>query len=230
MRTARRSCVAFAVALVLGIASTCLAHAGHEHDSSQPLVKINVRDGYRHITSNGLPDHRPRQFPNRNNPNAISPQRYQFRVPLEPRQNETPGEARGALFGVALNGVVFDPGTAEFWRDDRSLGWRMEAIGGPRNLGLDRNNAHVQPHGAYHYHGVPTGLIEKLGGRSGKDPLLIGWAADGFPIYSPLHYSDANDPRSKLKVLKSSYRLNSGQRPSPRDAPGGAHDGAYTRD
>ena len=44
----------------------------------------------------------------------------------------------GMIIGVALNGVVFDPGTAEFWRDDPSLGWRMEAIGGPRNLGLDR--------------------------------------------------------------------------------------------
>ena len=106
----------------------------------------------------------------------------------------------------------------------------MEAIGGPRNLGLDRNNAHVQPQGAYHYHGVPTGLIETLGGTRAKQPLLIGWAADGFPVYSPLHYSDASDPKSKLKVLKSSYRLRAGQRPAQPDAPGGAYDGAYTRD
>jgi predicted permease len=138
--------------------------------------------------------------------------------------------ARGVLFGVALNGVVFDPGTAEFWRDDPSLGWRMEAIGGPRDLGLDRNNAHVQPTGAYHYHAIPIGLLEKLGGANAKKPVLLGWAADGFPIYSPLSYADAKDPKSKLKVLKSSYRLKSGNRPSQPDAPGGTYDGAYTRD
>jgi hypothetical protein len=134
------------------------------------------------------------------------------------------------LFGVALNGVVFDPGTAEFWRDDPSLGWRMEAIGGPRDLGLDRSNAHVQPSGAYHYHAIPLGLLEKLGGANAKKPVLLGWAADGFPIYSPLSYADPKDPKSKMKVLKSGYRLKSGARPSQPDAPGGNYDGAYTRD
>jgi hypothetical protein len=28
------------------------------------------------------------------------------------------------LFGMALNGVPFDPGTAEFWNRDPSSGWR----------------------------------------------------------------------------------------------------------
>ena len=224
--------IAATLAIPATTASTCQAHVGHFALAADdaPLVKIEVRDGFRHITSNGIPDHPPGAFPNRNNPNSISPQRYDFRVPADPKPLETPVEARGALFGVALNGVVFDPGTAEFWRNDRSLGWRMEAIGGPRNLGLDRHNAHVQPQGAYHYHAIPVGLLEKLGGLDAKKPVLLGWAADGFPIYSPLSYSIADDPKSKTKVLKSSYRLKSGTRPSPPDGPGGAHDGAYTRD
>ena len=53
-----------------------------------------------------------------------------------------------------------------------------------RDGGLDDHHAHVQPTGAYHYHGLPTGLIEHL--RKEKDDnkmLLIGYAADGFPIY-----------------------------------------------
>ena len=221
------------------MAAFARAHADHAPDAPAAAttpVTIEVRDGVRHITSSGLPDHEPGKFPNRNNPNAIAPQRYEFRVPANPKPSEpqkpsSPREApRGMLFGVALNGVVFDPGTAEFWRDDPSLGWRMEAIGGPRNLGLDRHHAHVQPSGAYHYHGVPTGLIEKLGGVNAKQPLLIGWAADGFPIYSPLSYRVADDPKSGMKVLKSSYQLRKGSRPPQPDAPGGAHDGAYTRD
>jgi hypothetical protein len=228
----------FALATVATNAA-CLAHAGHADDvaddarapAARSSVTIETRDGYRHITSNGLPDHAPGQFPNRHNPNAIAAQRYAFRVPLEPKPADAPRElARGTVFGVALNGVVFDPGTAEFWRDDPSLGWRMEAIGGPRDLGLDRHHAHVQPQGAYHYHAIPTGLVERVSGKNPRQPVLIGWAADGFPIYSPLSYSDANDPKSKLKVLRSSYRLKTGERPPPPDAPGGRHDGAYTRD
>ena len=221
------------VAAGAAVARLCHAHADHTPETTAPAtsVTIEVRNGVRHITSTGLPDHEPGKFPNRNNPNTIAPQRYEFRVPASPKPLEAPREApRGMLFGVAVNGVVFDPGTAEFWRDDPALGWRMEAIGGPRNLGLDRHHAHVQPSGAYHYHGVPTGLIEKLGGTNAKQPLLIGWAADGFPIYSPLSYRIADDPKSGVKVLRSSYRLKEGSRPPQPDAPGGKYDGAYTRD
>lgn len=209
------------------LASPCLAHPGHVEfvagnsgaSRTESAVTIEERDGYRCIVSNGIPNHEPGRFPNRNNPNSIAPQRYQFRVPLTPKSNDEPRESRGALFGVALNGVVFDPGTAEWWKDDPSLGWRMEAIGGPRNLGLDKSNAHVQPSGAYHYHGIPFGLIEKLASRSKSksDPLLIGWAGDGFPIYV-----QAN--------VKSSYRLKQGNRPAQPNAPGGKYDGAYTQD
>ncbi|MFO1162141.1 MAG: YHYH protein [Reyranellaceae bacterium] len=56
----------------------------------------------------------------------------------------------------------------------------MEALSGARPLGIDQNKAHVQPDGSYHYHGLPTGLIDRLGGRGMG--LLVGWAADGFPI------------------------------------------------
>ncbi len=220
-----------AVAALLIVSSWCSAHPGDASDEPvKPLVRIEVRDGYRYINSNGIPNHRAGQFPNRNNPNSISPQNYQFRVPLDPQTSNASHEVRGALFGVALNGIVFDPGTAEWWKDDPSLGWHMEAIGGPRNLGLDQNNAHVQPSGAYHYHGIPTGLIELLAGSHPNQPVLIGWAADGFPIYGPVGYSDAKDAKSALKPLRSSYRLKTGDRPSQPDAPGGKYDGAYTQD
>jgi hypothetical protein len=222
------------------------AHPGHGEDTevaadsasesgkagAVPQVSIEVRGAYRYITSNGIPNHEPGKFPNRNNPNSIWPQRYQFRVPVAPKVNDRPIEPAGpTLFGVAVNGVPFDPGTAEWWRDDPSRGWRMEAIGGPRNLGLDRSNAHVQPGGQYHYHGVPLGLVASIArGKSVTTPVLIGWAADGFPIYTAAGYSDAMDPKSTLKVLRSSYRLRQGSRPGGDEGPGGNYDGAYTRD
>jgi hypothetical protein len=95
------------------------------------------------------------------------------------------------------------------------------------NLGLDEHRAHVQPTGAYHYHGLPTGLIAKLGG-DGKKMLHLGWAADGFPIYTSYAHADAKDAKSALIKMRSSYQLKKGARPGPPDGPGGNHDGAFT--
>jgi hypothetical protein len=85
-------------------------------------VEITVQDGVRRISSDGIPDHATGKFPNAGNPNAISRQGYRFRVPEKPRAAERPVEVGHTIFGVALNGIVFDPSTAEWWKDDPSLG------------------------------------------------------------------------------------------------------------
>ena len=69
------------------------------------------------------------------------------------------------------------------------------------------NHAHVQPNGEYHYHGMPELLIEFLGDNEGM--TLVGWAADGFPVYARYGFSDANDSASQVIALQSSYRLKS---------------------
>ena len=189
-------------------------------------IEIDAANGVRFIRADGLPDHEPGRFPNANNPNSIRAQGYTLRVPLAPRRNAEFRPSRVQPFGVALNGVLFDPGTAEFWNNDPRSGWIMEAIGGPRNLGLDRNNAHVQPDGTYHYHGIPVGLVERLGRRDA--PALLGYGADGFPIYGPFGYSDAKDPKSALRKLEPGWRLRAGSRPA--GAPPGRYDGSYAQD
>lgn len=193
---------------------------------AQAQASITVReiDGKRVIDADGIPLHATGRFPNRNNPNRIRSQSYHLQMPLHPQKAAQPTFMRGQPFGISLGGVLFDPGTAEFWRGNRQ--WRMEAIGGPRNLGLDRNNAHVQPNGAYHYHGIPIGLFNRER-RSQQGPILLGWAADGFPIYGPEGYADPKDAGSPLVRLKPSWLL----RTEPRDGgPGGQPDGSYTRD
>ena len=175
-------------------------------------MEIDERQGLRFVRADGLPNHATGAFPNRSNPNRIAAQSYYFRMPLRPARTGQPFFYRpNHLFGVAVNGVVFDPNTDEFWNNDRRSGWMIEALSGARALGIDQSNAHVQPNGAYHYHGVPIGLVQALGGRT---PLLIGWAADGFPIYA--------DER-----LRPSWWLK-----SARDAggPGGKPDGTYVLD
>lgn len=129
-----------------------------------------------------------------------------------------------------MNGVPFDPGAAEWYRAHRHGGWRYEALSGAVPLGIDHNHAHVQPTGAYHYHGLPTGLLEQLGVRAGEHSPIVGWAADGFPIYALYGYAAAEDASSGAAELKSSYRLREERRPSGPSNPGGKPDGTFLSD
>jgi len=207
------------------LALIALLQAPFAHGHDQNSVQFTEEGGYRIIRANGIPNHPHGKFPNRGNPNSISAQNYIFRVPLDPKPSSRPTASGRLLFGIALNGVPFDPGTAEFWNDDPRSGWRYDALSGKINLGIDQSNAHVQPSGAYHYHGLPLGLISKLGG--GERMLMIGWAADGFPIYSQYAFDAANDSKSGVRKMRSSYRLKKGARPG---GPRGRYDGTFNED
>lgn len=194
-----------------------------------PHVVIRVEGDRRVIESNGIPNHATGRFPSRSNPNPINEKSYVFRVPLRPEPAPKPVPTGFAWFGVAVNGVPFEPGTQEYWKDDRSSGWTYEAMGGEHDLGIDQSLAHVQPNGAYHYHGTPRGLIDALGGE-GRSMLLVGWAADGYPVYGTLGHANPRDPRSPLREMRPSYRLKAGLRPAEPKGPGGRHDGNFTQD
>lgn len=126
-------------------------------------------------------------------------------------------------FGVAINGIPFDPATAECYGQSRgarpspaaSCDWNEEAIVGKSGrLGLDSSQAHVQPNGAYHYHGMPYGLINQITNKA--DLILVGYAADGFDIMI-----------SRSGKYRSGYSLKKGSRPN---GPKGKYDGTYTQD
>lgn len=191
-------------------------------------VSITVNGSRRQIRSNGIPDHPTGAFPNAHNPNSIREQDYDFRMTAEPKRRSKPTPYRMQPFGVAVNGVVLDPFAAEWWHGDSTSGWQYEPQGGAIDLGLDEHNAHVQPNGAYHYHGIPTGLLQRLSGGEAKMTLL-GWAADGFPIYGPMAYEKPNDATSPVRAMKSGYRVKAGARPA-RNSPGGNYDGSFIQD
>ncbi len=195
--------------------------------------KESVSGGTRSITANGVVNHDVGAFPNPGNPNTISAQAYSYTVPVTP-------SGQGSVlqmgpFGVLFTGSVLDPSTAETWNDD--AGWRYEALrygtsgdyfgtdsnNHPSALGVDCNLAHVQPTGAYHYHGVPTSLVP-----STPAVKQVGWAADGYPIVILYGHDDPADVSSDVRILKSSYRLKSGTRPG--GSPGGTYDGTFVAD
>jgi hypothetical protein len=188
-------------------------------------------DGYRFIQGTGLPEHATGAFPNPNCPGPIMAQNHEFRVAAAPQIAAAPKTLDGWIFGVGINGVVFDPTGPFFYRDPQTrTSWEFEVMTSSVRpyLGLDTNNAHTQPSGEYHYHGYPTGLITGLTqARQARGEalrmLLLGWAADGFPVYAPWGPQNAADPLSPLVEMRSSYIQLAGPRYGD-DSPGGRHD------
>ncbi len=217
-----------------------MAHPGHKNGRAvtvtadiqppvQSRVSVKVEGNFRIIEANGIPNHPTGKFPNAGNPNTITEQNYHYRVPARPQVADKPTPLIHQPFGIAVNGVLFDPDTAEYWQSDRSSPWNYGALSGRIGLGLDENHAHVQPNGAYHYHGIPTTLLKKLS-KGEKKMILLGWAADGFFIYGPLAIENSKSLQSPLREMKSSYKIKTGPRPSGRDSPGGNYDGTFTLD
>lgn len=194
----------------------------------------------RTLAGNGLPNHAVGTFPNSGNPNTISAQSVSASRTLTPSlsgSNLTVGGPSGN-FAYALNSVKFDPATAGACPGTATSAancnlaqstdvWRIEALGQDVfDFGEDTNNAHVQPTGEYHYHGMPEGLLTALGTTSASPKMtLVGWAADGFPVYARYCYTNANDASSALKSCTGSYVLDSvadSGRPSTSWVPLGA--------
>lgn len=170
------------------------------------------------LVGNGIPNHEVGTFPNANNPNTIKEKTVSEKFTLCPTLiSESGMDVIGPALAIAyaLNSVKFDPATAGRCNDlgECSLAqgqgnWNIEALGHDAfNFGADMNHAHVQPTGEYHYHGIPELLVHFLGDN--QDMTLVGWAADGFPVYARYGYSDTTNSNSSTKSLRPSYRLKS---------------------
>ena len=178
-------------------------------------IKIYKTNNQICVESNGIPDHEVGQFPRRGNPHSIKAQKIKFCVTSNPTKGEYAQIVR--TVGVAENGIIIRPGTADYFdassprghSRDRSSGWNLDGMGPNNTLGLDHENAHVDKRGLYHYHGIAPALAEAVPNSR------IGWAADGYEI----HYVSNS--------IKPSYMLKRGSRPT---APGGVFDGSYNED
>lgn len=178
-------------------------------------VRIDVRGNQRCVVSNGLPAHTTGTFPNPGNPGRITEQRHRFCVPANPVRQSRPTVLAGTT-AIAVNGVLVRPGTADFYDAGSTRGFsregdrrcRLEGMGNADALGMDQHNAHTDPRGIYHYHGVPHGLV------ANQSSSHIAYAADGFEIH-------------RLPGKRASYRLKAGTRPY---GPGRRYDGICETD
>lgn len=213
-------------------------------------VCFEVTDNIRYIYSNNYPDHSDNYNQNQFDINdegqdydysytmCAYPEEAASFTPLYEEVEVTMGCTDTYEFGVSINGVRYDPSSAvTFVNNDGSnnLDWHLEATSNEnsigQNMGTD-NGGHLNPFGEYHYHGVPTDYFVNDLGIDGSDHSpIVGYAADGFPIYYKYVYSDETDGLSAIETASSGYTLRSGARDGDGlTAPDGDYDGNYYED
>lgn len=142
--------------------------------------------------------------------------------------------------GVMLNGVPIDLLSAGCYDPTSPMAdadgnvpigcretdpWLLDPLGPASDFGVDGHHAHTQPNGSYHYHGNPNAMFDDFPGPSGSP--VIGFAADGFPIYGSYFLDPAS---GAVRKAESGYTLRAGTRPSSATDPGGSYDGTYVDD
>jgi len=134
---------------------------------------------------------------------------------------------------VLLNGVVVDLLSAGCWDASSSSNtpagcsadqadWLIDPVGSDGFFREDSHNAHAQPDGSYHYHANPNALFDENPGPDGSP--VIGFAADGFPIYGSFFLDSET---GQVRKAISGYTIKPGMRPS---GPGEDYDGFYVQD
>lgn len=142
------------------------------------------------------------------------------------------GGSLAYIFGIAVTGVPFDPVANEPWVNTSNgtlnFAWNLEVLSLNAGLNYDCNNAHDLSR--YHYHGSPLEYLKYTEDGSVHSALL-GYAADGFPIYYKYAFEDPNDLEGPVVELHSSYTIQEGCRPGDGvTAPDGPYDGTYVAD
>lgn len=144
----------------------------------QAFYSISAVGTSRVFTGNELPLNEPTGiFPIRRsdpayaidtNPNAIKPQSTSFSIPLNPVEASVPSCVSIALVGIALNGVSFYS-ALDVQGNDAAAHEVQDTCSG-----------HPRPGGAYHYHSL-SNCIPHIREKN----ALVGYALDGFGIFSP---------------------------------------------
>ena len=195
------------------------------------VQKVQYSSNNVYITTQGIPTYITGPFLD-GNPSLATGQNAIFKMPLSPVQNtSTPVSTTGGNIGQFINGVaLFDYRDGVSWQNSTSTlkggpyggqgdnVWNRDAVVGER-LGFDCAKGHPAM-GNYHHHQNPSAFkldivvistictVYNADGLyvidSTKHSPLIGFAADGFPIYGAYAYKNTNGTGG-ITRMKSSF-------------------------
>jgi hypothetical protein len=166
-------------------------------------------------------------------PNYPTNEHVLYRIPRTPTVPASKTRNDGGAIGYFVDGVaMFNSWDAYYYTNgaDTQGGadggyWNRDAYVN-EGVTFDPNNAH-QAGGQHHYHANPPALRYLLGDHVDFDPVskaypeatnpptqhspILGWVADGSPVYGPYGYSISNNAASGVRRMVSGYVLRNGQ-------------------
>jgi len=159
----------------------------------------------------------------------LQDQNYDYTLPLTPVYATSTTRTNLGPIGVALDGAVFfNPYEA----NDTTVATKDNFVlrsGGVTASFLDDCDGHPGPHGQYHYHGLPACLADYASGQSvaavapvtstrgstttpvslgtaaAREPVLLGFAFDGYGIYDNIAMNGQTIPVSKLDACNGTF-------------------------
>jgi hypothetical protein len=161
-------------------------------------------------------------------PNLPVNQKIFYRVPRTTNAPASKSITGGGSIGIFVDGVeMFNSWDAFSWNGsaDVSAGnttyyWNRDAYVN-EGATFDPGYAHQQNTGTYHYHASPIALRYLLGDHVDfntatqtyyedtnaptKHSPILGWVADGFPVYGPYGYSNPTNPAGGIRRMVSGY-------------------------
>ena len=165
---------------------------------SANVTLIRYSTNFVYPSSSGIPSYT--IGPWAGNPNTPTNQNWVFKITKNPIVASSPTATPLGVIGVLINGVpVFNPLDAmsynnlNIWHRN-AMYWEAPSF--------DSCKGHVAPGGVYHPHQFPPCV-------SATDALhhsaIIGFAFDGFPVYGPYGYANA-DGSGGIARIRTSYR------------------------
>lgn len=205
-------------------------------------VCFEIVDNVRYFYTNNYPDHTdsynsPFDLLTSDTEYAMCayPEEASEFTPLYEETETTKGCTFTYTFGVGVNGVKYDPSSAEYFENtstgENNIDWHVEArYIFSANFG--NNGGHLNPFGEYHYHDVPADYFaDDLSIDGSAHSPIVGYSADGFPMYYKYIYSDPEDNTSAIMEAASGFTLKTGTRPGDGvSAPDGDYTGLYYED
>ena len=213
----RRTCVTFVLLL---LAAPSLAAAPPELDhwllntsgqtgygglpANVQRIRYSAANGY--VNCSGIPRYTIGPWPG--DPNVPSNQSFLFRIPRNPVANAGTKTATPlGPVGAWINGVpVFNSLDAMSYMGQNV--WHQNAVVVEASS-FDACLGHPAPGGVYHHHQNPTCLYTA---DSTQHSPILGYAWDGFPIYGPYGYRNADGSGGFIRNRSSYAKRNITQR------------------
>lgn len=178
-------------------ANTTINNAVKSIPANIQQVRYTASNVY--VKATGIPDYNIGPF--NGNPNIPANSNATFDIPRNPQPAATHVSTGLGAIGVLINGVdVFNMSDAMSYQNQGV--WHNNA-GVVEAVGFDAAKAHPQQQGVYHNHEDPISLEAEIGATS-SNPMLIGYAIDGYPIMND--YASLTPGGSVVKMT-SSYQL-----------------------